>query len=87
MVEVDTSGHGVGAILWALTDNQLHPCIFLLHHSPAKQKYAIGEQELLVVKLALEKWCHWLEGTEQPFMVWTDHRNLQYLQSAKRLNP
>lgn len=25
-------------------------------------------------------------GAEQPFLVWTDHRNLEYLQSAKWLN-
>ena len=27
-----------------------------------------------------------MEGTEIPFIVWTDHRNLAYIQSAKRLN-
>lgn len=42
--------------------------------------------ELLAVKLSLEEWHHWLEGTEQPFIVWTDHKNLAYIQSAKRLN-
>ncbi|XP_038582294.1 uncharacterized protein LOC119908581 [Micropterus salmoides] len=34
--------------------------------------------------MALEDW---LEGTEQPFVVWTDHKNLEYIRSAKRLNP
>lgn len=28
-----------------------------------------------------------LEGTAQPFIAWTDHKNLVYLQSAKLLNP
>ena len=36
--------------------------------------------------MALEEWRHWLEGTKLPFLVWTDHKNLEYLQSAKRLN-
>uniref|UniRef100_A0A3P9MMP6 Gypsy retrotransposon integrase-like protein 1 n=1 Tax=Oryzias latipes TaxID=8090 RepID=A0A3P9MMP6_ORYLA len=27
-----------------------------------------------------------LEGAEHPFIVWTDHKNLAYLRSAKRLN-
>ena len=40
----------------------------------------------LAVKLALEEWRHWLEGAEHPFIVWTNHRNLAYIQSAKRLN-
>ncbi|KAK5877443.1 hypothetical protein CesoFtcFv8_024946 [Champsocephalus esox] len=38
------------------------------------------------MKLALEEWRHWLEGAEQPFVVWTDHTNLEYIRSAKRLN-
>ena len=46
----------------------------------------VGNRKLLAVKLALEEWRHWLEGAEHPFIVWTDHRNLAYIQSAKRLN-
>lgn len=38
------------------------------------------------IKLALEEWRHWLEGTAQPFIVWTYHKNLAYLQSANHLN-
>ena len=48
--------------------------------------YDIGNREILDVKLALEEWRHWLEGAKVPFIVWTDHKNLQYLQTAKRLN-
>ena len=29
---------------------------------------------------------NWLEGTEQPFIVWTDHKNLEFIRKAKRLN-
>ena len=54
--------------------------------SSAKRNYDVGNQELLGVKLALEEWCHWLEGAEQSFLVWTDHRNLAYIQTACRLN-
>ena len=36
--------------------------------------------------MALEEWRHWLEGAKHPFVVWTDHKNLEYIQSAKRLN-
>lgn len=64
----------------------LHPCAFFSRKlSPAERNY-VGNRELLAVKMVLEEWRHWLEGTEQPFVVWTDHKNLQYIQSAKRLN-
>ncbi|KAI3376026.1 hypothetical protein L3Q82_016558, partial [Scortum barcoo] len=38
------------------------------------------------IKVALEEWRHWLEGAEHPFLVWTDHKHLEYLKSAKRLS-
>lgn len=47
----------------------------------------MGNSKLLAVKLALEERRHWLEGVEKPFTVWTNHKNLAYIQSAKRLNP
>ncbi len=34
----------------------------------------------------MEEWRHWLEGAGVPFIVWTDHKNLEYIRSAKRLN-
>ncbi|KAK3575646.1 hypothetical protein QTP86_031604 [Hemibagrus guttatus] len=52
-----------------------------------KANYDIGNRELLAVKLALEEWRHWLEGAKHPFTVLTDHKNLEYLRAAKRLNP
>ncbi|XP_034456240.1 uncharacterized protein LOC117770697 [Hippoglossus hippoglossus] len=50
--------------------------------SPAERNYDVGNRELL----ALEGWRHWLEGAEQPFLVWTDHKNLEYIRTAKGLN-
>lgn len=54
---------------------------------PAEKNYCICDRELLTIKLALEEWRHWLEGNEQQFLVYTDHKNLKYLKSAKRFNP
>lgn len=46
----------------------------------------MGNRELLALVLALQEWRHWLEGASQPFVVWTDHKNLAYLGSVKQLN-
>ena len=29
----------------------------------------------------------WLEGAQQPIVIWTDHKNLTYIRDAKRLGP
>ena len=89
VVEVDASDVGVGAVLSqrAAEDGKMHPCAFYSRRlTPAECNYDIGNRELLAVKLALEEWRHWLEGSKVPFVVWTDHKNLEYIQTARRLN-
>ena len=39
------------------------------------------------MKAAIEEWRHWLEGSTHLFQVITYHKNLEYIKSAKRLNP
>ncbi|KAI2666981.1 Transposon Tf2-6 polyprotein [Labeo rohita] len=90
IVEVDAATTGVGATLsqWHGDPPILHPCAYFSKKlSSAEQNYDVGNRELLAIKLALEEWCHWLEGAQFPFTVITDHKNLQYLQGAKRVNP
>ncbi|KAL2089934.1 hypothetical protein ACEWY4_014622 [Coilia grayii] len=90
VVEVDASDIGVGAVLSQRRpeDEKLHPCAYFSRRlSPAERNYDIGDRELLAIKLALEEWRHWLEGAPVPFIVWTDHKNLEYIRTAKRLNP
>ncbi len=90
VVEVDASTTGVGAVLSQQqgTPAKLLPCAFFSRKlSPAERNYDIGNRELLAIKLALEEWRYWLEGAQQPFVVLTDHKNLEYLREAKRLNP
>ena len=72
VVEVNASNEGVGAVLSQRSekDGKMHPCAFLSRWlSQAERNYDVGNRELLAVKLALEEWRHWLEGTEQPFIV------------------
>ncbi|KAL0186689.1 hypothetical protein M9458_018359, partial [Cirrhinus mrigala] len=55
---------------------------------PQRSKTMTSEiRELLAIKLTLEEWRHWLEGSQHLFEVVTNHKNLQYLRDAKCLNP
>lgn len=80
IVEVDASSTGVGAVLSKQqgTPQVLHPCALFSHKiTPVEQNYDVGDRKLLAIKLALEKWRHWLEGAADPFQNLTDHKNLQ----------
>lgn len=87
---MDASDTGVGAVhsQCSPSDNKLHPCAFFSRRlSLAEQNYDTENRELLAVKLALEEWRHWLKGAVHPFIVWRNHKNLEYIHSAKRLDP
>lgn len=87
-MEVDASDQGVGAVLsQRYEDNKVHPCVnFSRCLTDAECNYDVGDREVLAIKLALEEWHHWLEGAKHPFGAFTDHKNLEYLRTAKRLN-
>lgn len=61
-------------------------CLYCGQAGHSERNYNVGNNELLVLVLALQEWQHWLAGSTQPFVVWTDHNNLAYLQSTRRLN-
>lgn len=89
VVKVNASNEGIGAVLSqsSAKNNRLHPCTYLSRKlSTAGKNYDVGNKEQLAVKTALEEWRHWLAGAEQPFLVWTGHKNLEYIKKAKRLN-
>jgi hypothetical protein len=86
VVGADASDFGMGAVLsqYSAKDQKLQPRAFSRLFTPAARNYDVGNREL-VVKLDLEEWLHWLAGSEHPFTVWTDHKNLAYIQEAKLL--
>src|SRR3979490_3391221 len=41
---------------------------------------------MLAIMRALEEWRHFLEGAQLKFEIWTDHKNLEYFRTSKKLN-
>jgi len=48
--------------------------------------YEIHDKEMLAIIRALEEWRHFLEEAQHPVEIWTDHKNLEYFMTAKKLN-
>ena len=73
VMEVNASDTGAGVVLsQRSSDGEIHPCAYFSRHlSPAERNYAVGDRELLALKMALEEWRHLLKGSTVPFLVWT----------------
>lgn len=86
VVETDSSGYNVGGVLSQYDDeNQLRPCAyFSKRNSPAESNYQIYDKELLAVVRCLEAWDAELRSVNE-FRVITDHKNLEYFFSPRRL--
>jgi len=41
---------------------------------------------MLAIVRALEEWRHFVEGAEHRCEIWTNHKDLQYFMTAKKLN-
>lgn len=90
VLEVDTSEVAFGAVLSQRQGPKtlLYPVAFFSRKlSSAERNYDVGDRELLAIKSTLEEWRYLLEGAAYPILVYTDHKNLEYLRTAKRLKP
>ena len=88
-IEADSSDFATGAVLSQLSaeDEKWHLVAYLSKSlSDTERNYEIHDKEMLAIIRALEEWRHFLEGAPDKFEIWTDHKNLEYFMSAKKLN-
>jgi len=84
VVETDASDYALGCILSQYHGKRLHPVAFhSCKLSPAERNYDIHDKALLAIVVTFMEWGHYLEGTEKPVTVYTDHQNLQYFLPTK----
>jgi len=88
-IEADSSDFAIEAVLsqQSLTDGKWHPVAFYSKSlSSVEWNYKIHDKEMLAIIRMLEEWRHFLEGAAHPVEIWTDHKNLEYFMTAKKLN-
>jgi RNase H-like domain found in reverse transcriptase/Reverse transcriptase (RNA-dependent DNA polymerase) len=87
-IESDASKVATGAVLTQLDLNgDRHPIAFLSKtFSETEKKYEIYNRELLGIIWALKEWRHYIQGSGHTTIVYSDHKNLTYFQTAQKLN-
>jgi len=88
-IETDSSDFASRAVLSQRLprEEKWHPVAFYSKSlSPVERNYEIHDKEMLAIICALEEWRYFLEGARHPVEIWTDHKNLEYFMTAKKLN-
>jgi hypothetical protein len=88
VIETDASNYALAAILSQVKSNgEIHLVTYLSRtFSDTKLNYNTHDKELMAIYEAFKAWCHYLEGTEVPIDVVTDHKNLEYFCTTQILS-
>ena len=88
VLQTDASVLGMGAVLLQEgATKKLQPVeFFSAMFTPTERNYDIYERELLAIMKVLAHWRPYLGWTKEPFLIQTDHANLQYWKSPRNLN-
>jgi hypothetical protein len=87
-IKADSSDVTTATVLLqqSTSDDKWHPIAFYSKSlSVVECNYDIHDKEMLANMRALEEWRHFLEGMKHRFEIWTNHKNLQYFMSVKKL--
>jgi len=88
-IEANSSDFATGVVLsqQSTTDGKWHSIAFYSKSlSSMERNYEIHDKKMLAIIHGLEEWRHFLEGATHPVEIWTDHKNLEYFMTAKKLN-
>jgi hypothetical protein len=88
-IKVDASGYATGGVISQKCDNLnslWHPIAFRsAFFKEAERNYEIWDREMLAITKALKDWCQFLAGLNDPFEIWTNHRNLEFWHTTQHL--
>ena len=91
-LQTNTSKYRVGAVLLqdgatkGATLRKQHPIMYYsATFSPTEQNYNVHNLEFLGVLKSIKHWRLYLIWTKKPFVIETDHKNLTYWKSPRKL--
>ena len=86
-IETDASNAAMSGVLSKLFKDQWHPIAFFSRQfKGAEVHYSVPDKEMMAIVECFKHWRHYLEGSQHPVEVWTDHQNLQSFMKQPRLN-
>ena len=88
VLEADSSGYAIGGVV-SQVDNKgrLRPAGFFSRKlSPAEANYEIHDKELLAILATIKHFRGELRSVSRPFTILSDHRNLCYFMSTRKLS-
>jgi RNase H-like domain found in reverse transcriptase len=88
VIKTDASDYALAAILSQVESNgEIYLVIYLSQtFSDTELNYDTHDKELMVIYEVFKAWRHYLEGTEVPIDVVTDHKNLEYFCTTQILS-
>ncbi|KAI0996011.1 hypothetical protein K3495_g12171, partial [Podosphaera aphanis] len=88
ILETDASGWATGGcLLQRQPRGEVKPVAYYSKKlSPAECNYDIHDKELLAIIRCLNEWRSELIGLKNPFLILTDHKNLRYFMTSRRLS-
>src|SRR5258708_6626475 len=85
-VKMDTFDFDIADILCLHPDDEICPVTFLSHSlQPTEHNYNTHNKELLTIIEAYKSWYHYLKGSTDVINMVTDHKNLEYFRTTKKL--
>lgn len=86
-LKCDASGYAIrGELSQKGPDGKRHPVAFMSKGiTPAERNYDVHNRELLAILTCLHQWKHYLLGTEEPFEITSDHKNLEVFTKNQKL--
>ena len=88
-IKANSSDFATGAILsqQSMVDRKWRPIAFYSKSlSLVERNYEIHNKEMLAIICTLEEWRHFLKGAANQVQIWTDHKNLEYFMTVRKLN-